>query len=124
METDEQGTPWVWPSATDWRRLLLLGLAVALVLLLVAVAAWLGWKARGLSAQALAADKAVWVARCWKQGQTLAQVCQLASQERGRPVPVEEWDLGTGEDLALGPIVDDQRICVKRDLGVEWRPAK
>ena len=54
------------------------------------------------------------------------EMCRAAAETKDSTVPIirEQWDSGTGTDIALGPIVSGERICVRRDRFIYWRPAR
>ncbi|MCW1885236.1 hypothetical protein OKA04_10895 [Luteolibacter flavescens] len=103
------------------KRLLIL---MALLFGIISAAFWGGVQWSKGSRRALVEHQAIWLARMWSDDQTLDQICQAAAETGNTPVFRDEWDAGSGEILAFGPVVSGERVYVRKDRAVRWRAAR
>jgi len=100
-------------------------IAILLLLIVILAAAfWGGILAHNRSEVAKAENHAIWIARTWSEGASMDDVCRQAAEAGKIPILRDEWDAGSGDDIALGPVVSGKRACVRRDRSIYWKAAK
>ncbi len=85
---------------------------------------WGGMQWRSWRAKMIAGHQARWMARYWEDGQPIGSVCDRIALKHGVRIFRDQWVAGEGPDAALGPVVGVERVCVRRDRSIYWRPAE
>ena len=101
--------------------------SLSFLLLLIALAAaafWGGLQGRKRSQEAKAENQAIWIARFWSENSSLDDLCREAAEAAKTPILRNEWEASSGDDIALGPVVSNRRVCVRRDRSIYWRIVK
>jgi hypothetical protein len=97
---------------------------IAVLAVVAGTSFWCGIQFSLHHAQAVASNHAVWIARTWTEGMSIRDMCSAADRAGNVRILRDEWNSGTGEDIASGPVVSGRRICIRRDRAIYWRTAQ
>jgi hypothetical protein len=91
-------------------------------LLALALAAWRNdsLREKQRSQEAKAEEQAVWIARVWNEGMSIADLREQTAKAAGHPLDLSAWETGDSRWIARGPVVGPRRIVVMRDRSVVW----